>query len=791
MRPKPNSSSKSRVLNVLSKVGKLIVRARIFHGNEVEGVSIREFLSHCKRLVQRTGLIRGMKIAITSAFQYLNGNRDIYISLFKTKASNSHIPVLQGAPREWHHTTDQIIEVLKFFASESSAQYDIASSVRRLQEVMSHSSNNPDSATVTILIPAFNNFLEVACCIESIASFSSRTNYRILVADDASPSFNLSALELLPGVTVVRNQTNLGYIKNVNHAAQKISTPFLLTLNQDIVVCPGWLDELIDEINRDPRTAIVGPRILDPKYSLLEAGGLIFRDAVAFHRGRGSGANDPQFCFSREVDYVSGCAMLVRTEVWNRLGGLDIELCPAYYDDVDLSLRARSIGHLTRYAPLSCVIHFEGTSMGNDISDLNSLKHFQVVNQKKIAIKHRAALQLHPAVNDTRDDSRDNRLRIVCIFDSFPNHLLDGGAVDFELIVQYLVRLGYRVGALFAHKPSKDVTLRWQAIGIHCDHLWSSSGQKLIKDSKLIFSFGTMAGIKLLKQDLGGKHHVHHTSDVATRRLQAMNSIHTNQPSVSSEASRWFIGMPRDVKEMWKIEKPTLEKPSVTLFVTEHDLQYAIENGANGNFVHFPILKGAPELNEFPPVLNSLTVGFVGAFLHSPNSDAVDYFLKEMWPKILQSEPRTRFLIWGSNINDRQRAEWSSFPGVEVRGWFTTWEEVAAQTRVFVSPLRFGAGMKHKVLSTLIHGRPIVGTSTSFEGFDTTQLSQKVMTNDPQLFIDSTLEMLRSDDACIKVLKEGLTGMGPNFSRSQELKRVQNLIENVMVSKPTSPKMIG
>jgi GT2 family glycosyltransferase len=766
----------------------MLVRTRIFHGNEVEGVSIREFLSHCKQLVRKAGLLGGLKISITSAFQYLNGNREIYFSLFKIGDENSHVPVLLGAPREWQNTTDQIIATIKFFTSESAAHYDISSTVRRLQELISHSCNAPDSATVTIIIPAFNNFIEVALCLESIVSFSSRTNYEILIADDASPNFELSALGTLPGVTVIRNLTNLGYIKNVNYAAQKINTPFLLTLNQDTVVCPGWLDELVDEINRDSRTAIVGPRILDPKYSLLEAGGLVFRDAVALHRGRGTGANNPQFCYSREVDYVSGCAMLVRTEIWNRLGGLDTELCPAYYDDVDLSFRARSIGYLTRYAPLSCVIHFEGTSMGKDTSDLQSLKHFQNINQKKVALKHRAALELHSAVTDATDYNRDNRLRIVCVFDSFPNHLLDGGAVDFELIVQYLVRLGYRVGALFAHKPSKDITIQWQKIGILCDHLRSSSGRNLIYESELVFSFGTMTGIKLLNLDLGGKHHVHHTSDVATRRLQAMNSIHAELTNVSSEASRWFLGMPRDVKEMWKIEKPTLERPSTTLFVTEHDLQYAVENGATGNFVHFPILKGAPELNELPPVLNSLTVGFVGSYLHSPNSDAVDYFLSEMWPKILHFEPRTRFLIWGSNINERQRVKWSSSPAVEVRGWFATWDEVVAQTRVFVSPLRFGAGMKHKVLSTLINGRPIVGTSTSFEGFDTTQLSQKVMTNDPQLIIDSTLEMLRSDDACIKALKEGLTGMGTNFSRSQELKRVQNLIESVMASKPTPLK---
>jgi hypothetical protein len=255
-----------------------------------------------------------------------------------------------------------------------------------------------------------------------------------------------------------------------------------------------------------------------------------------------------------------------------------------------------------------------------------------------------------------------------------------------------------------------------------------------------------------------------------------MNQTFKDQQHVSAEASRWFLGMPRDEKQMWAIEKPTLEKPSTTLFVTEHDLKFAQDNEAVGNFVHFPILKGGPDTNDVSLPLPDVTVGFVGSFLHSPNSDAVEYFLRDIWPSVYEQVPTARFLIWGSGIKPNQKADWSAVQGAEIRGWFATWEEVVAQTRVLVSPLRFGAGMKHKVVSTLIHGRPVIGTSTSFEGFEIRHLSNKVMTDDPQLLIESTIEILQSDYACTQALREGLAGMGSQFSRSNEIERLRTLI---------------
>jgi hypothetical protein len=324
-----------------------------------------------------------------------------------------------------------------------------------------------------------------------------------------------------------------------------------------------------------------------------------------------------------------------------------------------------------------------------------------------------------------------------------------------------------------------------------CEELGSTYGKQLVAEANIIFSFGTMVGIRLAKENLSGKRWIHHTSDIATRRLQAMNELFKDQQHVSAEASRWFLGMPRDEKQMWAIEKPTLENPSTTLFVTAHDLQYAQDNEAVGNFVHFPILKGGPDTNDIPAPLAQMTVGFVGSFLHSPNSDAVEYFLRDLWPSIYKQVPTSRFLIWGSGIKPNQSADWSALPGVEIRGWFATWEEVVAQTRVLVSPLRFGAGMKHKVVSTLIYGRPVVGTCTSFEGFEIGQLSKKVMTDDPHLLIKSTVEILQSDDACNQALREGLSGMGSQFSRSNEIERLRMLITDTLASEPINQSKVA
>ena len=141
-------------------------------------------------------------------------------------------------------------------------------------------------------------------------------------------------------------------------------------------------------------------------------------------------------------------------------------------------------------------------------------------------------------------------------------------------------------------------------------------------------------------------------------------------------------------------------------------------------------------------------------------------------------------MIWGSGLKPHQEANWSLIPGVEVRGWFADWSEVISQTRVVVSPLRFGAGMKHKVVSTLIHGRPVVGTAISFEGFETSFLTSEVMSDDASETIQSIVQILNSDESCTKALRIAIEGMGAQFSESRELERLSTLLTDTLAMAP-------
>ena len=683
-------------------------------------------------------------------------------------------PELRGAPRTWIRTFDTLLSVVN---SKTETAYTSSRSrylVDDLTNLIAHSGNDPDSATVTIIIPACDNVVEVATCIESITSFPSQTNYIIVIADRSEAIFHFSMFALLNAVSVVRHNSTDEQVNSVNEAAKLVATPYLLILDPATLPCPGWLDEMINEITRDPRHGVVGARILGSDFLILEAGGVIFRNGETTHRGWNSFSDDPRFNFSLEVDFVGNNALLISSELWNRLGGFDMSYEPNNYHNVDLCLRVQALDQKVMYAPLACIIRYKETSTYGKNPHTASLESSGLELQAKLQSVHHKILSTHSTISESAqvDSHSAPRVKIVCILDQMPDPSMAGGAVDFDLIIQYLVSLNYQVSLLFTTINPARASFAWRALGVLCEQFDSPHSKQLIGKSEIALSFGLSVGIKLLRENFTHKHWIHHTSDIASRRLGLMNKTMATSGIKSEDAVQWYLNMPRDEDKMWEIEKTTLEKPATVLFVTEFDLNYALEHGANGNFIHFPILKCAPDTVQIPHPLDLLTVGFVGGFGHSPNSDAVDYFLQTMWSLIRDQIPNARFLIWGSEISEQQIAKWSSVPGVEVRGWFASWEDVVVETRVFVSPLRFGAGMKHKVLSSLINGRPVIGTSTSFEGFEISHLSAAVISDDPMQIVESLVGCLNSDKMCTEFLCQGLLAMGTQFSREAEIARL-------------------
>ena len=109
---------------------------------------------------------------------------------------------------------------------------------------------------------------------------------------------------------------------------------------------------------------------------------------------------------------------------------------------------------------------------------------------------------------------------------------------------------------------------------------------------------------------------------------------------------------------------------------------------------------------------------FVGGFAHPPNADAVLWFVREVFPLIRKALGKVNFYVVGSRVTDEIQALHSPEQGVIIRG-FVSDEELAAlyqSCRIVAVPLRYGAGVKGKVVEALYHGAPVVTTSVGSEG---------------------------------------------------------------------------
>ena len=109
-------------------------------------------------------------------------------------------------------------------------------------------------------------------------------------------------------------------------------------------------------------------------------------------------------------------------------------------------------------------------------------------------------------------------------------------------------------------------------------------------------------------------------------------------------------------------------------------------------------------------------VVFVGGFAHRPNIDAVMFLVKDIWPIVRQRLPNSELRVIGSNMTPEVKALDNPATGVKIVGFVESLDEALDAARLSVAPLRFGAGIKGKVVSSLLHGLPCVLSKVASEG---------------------------------------------------------------------------
>ncbi|NWL76803.1 hypothetical protein DM872_08080 [Pseudomonas taiwanensis] len=643
----------------------------------------------------------------------------------------------------------------------------------------------PDKPVVSIVIPVYGQAGYTYRCLLSLQSHRSNYSFEVIVVDDCSTDDTLDMLKTIKGVRVVRNKKNLGFIRSCNNGAEVSRGSLLVMLNNDTVVRPGWLDELVETFNCIPDVGLVGSKLVYPDGRLQEAGGIIWQDGSAWNFGRMQDPLGPEFSYARDVDYCSGASIAISRVLYKRLGGFDEHFLPAYGEDSDLAFRVRQAGHRVVYQPLSEVVHFEGVTSGKEVT--GGVKAYQVANAKKLFERWQSVMASHgtPGVSPHTEKDRCVGARVLFLDHCTPTPDQDAGSITIINMMRIFQALGFKVtfvpedNFLYMDPYTKDL----QRIGIECLYApYVSSIEQHLSDFgdqyDVVVVFRMLAAernMRLLRKYCRGAKIIFHTSDLHHLREMREATLSGSQAQLN-EAERTKT---RELQVIESVDGTIVH----STYEAEQLAAELVSSASSERIFLFPWAIDIPGTKVQFSQRNGLV--FIGGYQHQPNVDAVLYFAKEIFPLIRARLPDIRFRIVGSRMPPAILALAGN--GIEVVGYVADLREVLDRSLLSVVPLRYGAGIKGKIGTSLSYGLPCVSTTIGAEGMGLQDGDGVCVVDDPLEFAEAVVRLHGDHQLWESFSRGGLDYVQRTFSLQAGMDIVRRMLKKVGV--PTHETM--
>jgi O-antigen biosynthesis protein len=588
-----------------------------------------------------------------------------------------------------------------------------------------------DAPLVSIIIPVYNQIDYTLKCLCSIAEqVSSDLAFEVIVINDCSSDQTVNTLEQVRGLRLIDNSENLGFVHSCNRGINAAQGEYIYFLNNDTELRPQALEELLFVCQADSSVGAVGSKLIYPDHSLQEAGGIIWQDGSGWNYGRNENVYAPEYNYLRPVDYCSGASLLVRKSALLALEGFDAGFAPAYYEDTDLCFALRhQLGLKVMYQPKSVVVHHEGVSCGVELS--NGIKRYQSINREKFTTKWAKELQdylLHQGSLSVAAASRKHSgKKTILVIDLYaPCYDKESGARRLWQLLKIFKKLDYHV-ILAADNGAKEQPYidKLQNLQIEVLYTQEGYGNSILQQVEARLPLVDIAWVcrpelyekyaELIRQHSQIKL-VYDTIDLHYLRIKRGWELSPQSHTIEN-MRQWVRMQARELKAAHEADL------TVTITPVEQKIlqQQQVKNLAVIPNLHLPYRGEKPAFAQREGLL------FIGSYNHPPNIDAVQWLCQEIMPLVWSQLPDLQVTLLGNQPTEEVKA--LANDQVTVTDYVANVTPYFLSHRVFVAPLRYGAGMKGKIGQSLEYGLPIVSTAIGVEGMDLLGFEEDSETN--------------------------------------------------------------
>jgi O-antigen biosynthesis protein len=563
----------------------------------------------------------------------------------------------------------------------------------------------------------------------------------IVVLNEPEPVVAFAVADAQTEARLFSVPKNLGFSGGCNYGARQARGEYLVFLNDDAFVEPGWLDALIASADAHPRAGAVGSKILFVDGRVQEAGAVIWNDGSTAPVGRGLPAGSRAYNDVREVDYSSANGLLVRRDLFDKIGGFDEAFAPAYYEDVDLCLSLHARGFTVLYEPRSRIRHIEAASVDSPTRAMLFKR-----NQRTLRNKWQAELADYTdprapyALTTAIERAQPYRRRVLVVDDRLPSESVGSG---FGLMQELLFDLHGR-GYAVTFCPTKTYEGDIDALAGLGVALFDELLEEYVRRPDVQFDAVVVARPhnyerygRWLRVAQPQARIVYNVEALFHRRLQTEAALTTDR----DQSARYAL----EAKATADAERAIVEDADYVVCIADEEAEICRSWRGHGVELLRPLRRNATATDS--PFEDRWDVVFVAGWLagpRSPNISALQWFAAEIFPRVLEAVPWVRLKVVGA----RPPAEIRDLgPGIALLGFVPDVTAVYERSLVAVAPIRTGAGVKIKTIEAMQFGVPVVATRIGAEGLGEGIEAAVDVTDDPTRFAEHVIRLVTDEVA--------------------------------------------